>query len=100
MIKYSILATMEAKPGKEEAVVEFLKGAQPIVQDESFTINWYAFRTGKSTFAIFDTFYDEAGRDGHLNGTAAKRLMAATEELFVRPPVIEKADLVAFTTPK
>ncbi|RQR32378.1 antibiotic biosynthesis monooxygenase [Burkholderia sp. Bp9143] len=100
MIKYAILATIEARPGKEEAVAEFLKGARTIVQDESHTINWYAFRTGKSTFAIFDTFNDEAGRDGHLNGAAAQRLMAATEELFVRPPIIEKADLVAYTTPK
>jgi len=100
MIKFALLAHIEAKPGKEEAVAALLKEVQTLVLDEPFTLNWYAFRTGESTFAIFDTFSDDAGRNGHLNGEGAKRLMAATDELFVRGLVIEKADVVAFTVPK
>jgi len=99
MIKLAILATMEAKPGKEEAVAEFLASAKGLVEQEAFTVTWFAIRTGKSTFAIFDAFDNEAGRNGHLTGQAAAALMASAKDLFVRDPVIEKADLLAFKLP-
>jgi len=99
MNKLAILATMEAKPGKEEAVAEFLASAKGIVDKEAFTITWFAVRTGKSTFALFDTFNNEVGRNGHLTGQAAAALMASAKDLFVRDPVIEMADMLAFKLP-
>ena len=95
MVSYALLARMEAKPGKEAEVAEFLKGALPIVQGESGTIHWYALQIGPSTFGIFDTFTDEAGRDAHLNGEVAAALMEKAPDLFSQPPVIEKIDLLA-----
>ncbi|MEP7128359.1 MAG: antibiotic biosynthesis monooxygenase [Chitinophagales bacterium] len=95
MEKVSILARVEAKPGKEEAVENFLKSALALAQEEEGTIRWYALKIGPSTFGIFDTFHDEDGRTAHLNGKIAAALMANGDELLSKPPVIEKVELLA-----
>ena len=95
MVKLALLAKLEAKPGKEEEVAAFLKGALPLAQQENDTINWYALQLGPSTFGIFDTFETEEGRSAHLGGQIAKALMANAPELLASAPVIEKVDLMA-----
>lgn len=95
MVKYAIVARVEAKPGKEEAVEQFLKSALPLAEDEKDTVSWYALKIGPSTFGIFDTFNDEAGREAHLNGKIAAALMQHADELLSKPPVIEKVELLA-----
>jgi quinol monooxygenase YgiN len=95
MVKLALLARVEAKPGKEEEVAEFLRSALPLAEGEPGTVSWFAFRIGTSTFGIFDTFNDEAGRQAHLSGPIAAALMAKASELLAKPPVIEKLDLLA-----
>ena len=95
MVKYALLARVEAKPGKEEAVENFLKSALPLAEDEKDTIEWFALKIGPSTFGIFDTFNDEAGREAHLVGKIAAALMEHADELLSKPPVIEKVELLA-----
>jgi quinol monooxygenase YgiN len=95
MEKFALLARVQAKPGKEQTVEEFLKSAQPLAVAEPGTIRWYAFKTGPDTFGIFDTFADEAARDAHLNGEIAKALMANADALLAVPPKIEKLDILA-----
>src|ERR1700742_428840 len=95
MEKFALLARLEAKPGKEQEVADFIKSALPLAQVETQTVRWYALQIGPSTFGIFDTFTDEAGRDAHLGGEIAKALMAHADELLTVPPVIEKVDLLA-----
>ena len=46
MDKLSILVQLEAKPGKEHEVEQFLKSALPLVQAETGTTTWYAFEEG------------------------------------------------------
>ena len=64
---------------------------------EPGTISWYAIQEGPSSFAIFDTFDDEAGRDAHLNGKVAAGLMekAAAGEMFAKTPEIHKLEIIA-----
>ncbi len=95
MVKYAILARVEAKPGKEQAVEQFLKSALALAEDEKDTVSWYAIKIGPSTFGIFDTFNDEAGREAHLNGKIAAALMQHADELLSKPPTIEKVELLA-----
>src|SRR6202041_2408904 len=76
MDKLSILVQLEAKPGKEHEVEQFLKSALPLVQAETGTTTWYALKMGPSKFGIFDTFADEKGRNAHLGGEVAKALFA------------------------
>ncbi len=100
MDKFALLATLEAKPGKEKEVEEFLKSAQPLAAAEPGTTTWYALKLGPAKFGIFDTFKDEAGRDAHLSGEIAKALMAKAGELLAKPPQIEKVELLASKAPK
>ncbi|MHA4846696.1 putative quinol monooxygenase [Flavitalea antarctica] len=95
MEKFGILARVEAKPGKETEVLEFLKSALPLAQGEPGTLRWYALQIGPSTFGIFDTFETEEGRMAHLNGPIAAALMANASSLLAKDPVLEKVDLLA-----
>jgi len=99
MVKFAILVTLEAKPGKEAEVAEFLRSARPLVEAEPATTAWFATRLSPTTFGIFDVFPDEAGRDAHLTGEVAKALMAKASDLFSRPPTIEKLDVLASKLP-
>ncbi len=102
MTKYALYVPLEAKPGKEKEVADFLKSAVPLVNAEPGTITWYAIQEGPSSFAIFDTFDDEAGRDAHLNGKVAAALMekAKAGDLFAKPPQIMKLEIIADKLPK
>ena len=91
----AILATLEAKAGKEEELSAFLKSALPLAAQETQTLSWFAFRIGPSKFGIFDTFSDEDGRNAHINGEIAKALFAKADELLAAPPEIEKPDILA-----
>ena len=65
MTKYALYVPLEAKPGKEKEVADFLRSAIPLVNAETETISWFAIQEGPSSFAIFDTFDDEAHRPLH-----------------------------------
>jgi quinol monooxygenase YgiN len=96
MIKLAFVARFEAKPGKEEDVAAFFEQAFQLAQKEPTTVNWFAYRFSKSTFGVFDTFEDEAGRQKHLNGPIGQALMARTPELFTAAPSIEPVALMNF----
>ena len=99
MTKLSLFVELKAKPGKEEAVAEFLAGAQGLVAGEAGTVAWFAVRFDTQTFAIFDAFENEAGRDAHLNGAVAAALMAHADELLAVAPAIRKANVLADKSP-
>ena len=99
MVTVALLVRLEAKPGKEAAVESFLRGGLALVQAEPATITWYAIRLGPSTFGIFDTFPDDAGRQAHLAGRVAEALMANAAELLAQPPSIEKVDVLTAKLP-
>lgn len=95
MSKLALLARLEAKPGKEKEVEDFLRSGLAIVQEEPGTITWYAIKLGDSSYGIFDTFEDEDGRNAHLSGKVAEALMKKASELFSKEPSIEKAEILA-----
>src|SRR5947208_14288 len=80
MTKFALYVPLVAKPGKEKEVADFLRSAVPLVNAEPGTISWYAIQEAPSSFAIFDTFDDEAGRDAHLNGKVAAALMERSRQ--------------------
>lgn len=95
MVKLALLVRLEAKPGKEAEVENFLKGGLELVQQEPGTKTWYAFKLSSGGYGIFDTFEDESGRHAHLSGKVAEALMAQAPDLFSAAPVIEKVELIA-----
>lgn len=94
MVSLSLFVRLEAKPGKENDVAAFLKQGLELANQEAKTPIWFALRVGPSTFAIFDAFRDEQGRENHLNGPIAKALMAQAPHLLSEPPVIERMDVL------
>jgi quinol monooxygenase YgiN len=99
MVKVGLFVRLEAKPGKEKEVENFLMEGLPVVMEEPATTAWFGIRLGSSTFGIFDAFPDEAGRQAHLSGRVAAALMAKASELFSAPPSIEKIDVLAAKLP-
>ncbi|MGH8887490.1 MAG: putative quinol monooxygenase [Egibacteraceae bacterium] len=99
MVTKGLLVRLEAKPGKEADVEQFLQAGLSLVQDERATTVWFAIRLGPSTFGIFDAFPDEAGREAHLSGLVAKALTEQGPDLFAQPPTIEKVDVLAAKLP-
>ena len=99
MVKVALFVRLEAKPGKENEVEQFLLSGLPLVQEEPATTAWFGIRLGSSTFGIFDAFPDDAGRQAHLTGKVAAALMAQASDLFSAPPAIEKVDVLAAKLP-
>jgi quinol monooxygenase YgiN len=95
MEKLALLAWLQAKPGKEDELAEFLKSALPLANEEAGTIRWYAWQIDDVTFGIFDTFEADEGREAHLNGPIAAALMANADRLLAKPPIIEKLNILA-----
>jgi quinol monooxygenase YgiN len=94
MISLGLFVRLEAKPGKEEEVAAFLQQGLQMANQEPTTLLWFALRLGPSTFAIFDAFHDESGRQTHLNGPIAKALMASAPDLLAVPPSMEKIEVL------
>lgn len=95
----ALFARLEAKHGKEEELASFLMQGLQLANEEATTPIWFALRLGPSTFAIFDAFRDEAGRQAHLQGPIAQALMAQAPNLLAAPPVIERLDVLGAKVP-
>jgi protease I len=95
----ALFVRLEAKPGKEDEVEEFLRSGLPLVEDEPETTSWYGMRLGDRTFGIFDTFADDSGRQAHLAGRVASAMNERASDLFSQPPVIERVDVLCAKLP-
>lgn len=89
MTKFSLLASLEAKPGKEAELEKFLIQTLPQSNTESSASGFFALRTGQNTYGIFNTFNDENKSSG-LDAEVAMALFAKAGEYLLRAPVIEK----------
>lgn len=90
-----LLATLEARHGKEGELAAFLAGALPLAEAEPETVSWFAFRIDDHQFGIFDVFESDGGRQAHLSGPIAEALLARADELLAVPPKIETVDVLA-----
>ncbi|MGA8428355.1 MAG: antibiotic biosynthesis monooxygenase [Candidatus Sulfotelmatobacter sp.] len=98
-VRVALWVRLEAKPGKEGEVENFLRGGLSLVQQEPATTTWFGVRIGPTTFGIFDAFADEGGRQAHLTGRVAAALMASAADLLVQAPTIEKVEVLAAKMP-
>ena len=98
MLTKALLVRLEALPGKETELADFLTEARAIVMEEPGTVAWFAIRFGPTTFGVFDVFPDDDARDAHLAGGVGQALGPNTGVLFSDPQV-EKVDLLADKVP-
>ena len=94
MITVDLLVRLEAKTGKEEELASFLMQGIDLANRETTTPLWFALRLGGGSFAIFDAFADEAGRQAHLNGPIAEALMAQAPHLLAEAPAIQQLEVI------
>lgn len=62
------------KTDHESRIEQFLRDAQPLVQDEPGTTAWFALRFEDGHYGIFDTFPDNGARLHHLTGHVPREL--------------------------
>jgi len=94
MITCGLFVRLEAKPGKEQAVADFLEAGLELTNQEVTTPIWFALQLSPSTFGVFDAFASEEDRLAHLAGNMANSLMARVDELLASPPSIEFLDVL------
>ncbi len=99
MVSVGLLVRLEANPGKEAAVQQFLESGLDLANQEPDTTVWFAIRMGPTTFGIFDAFPSDAGRQAHLDGPIAAALMAQADDLLSVPPEITPVDVLAAKVP-
>ena len=99
MLTRSLFVRLEAKPGKENDVAAFLQQGLQLANQEATTPTWFALRLSPTTFAIFDAFEDESGRQAHLDGPIAKALMENAPNLLATAPLIERLDVLGAKLP-
>ena len=98
MLTKALLVRLEALPGKETELADFLTKARSIVMEEPGTTAWFAIQFGPSTFGVYDVFPDDEARDAHLSGGVGQALGPNTGVLFSEPQ-IEKIDILADKMP-
>ena len=92
----ALVVRLVSRPGRDQAVADFLRGGLEIIQGEPGTTTWFALRLGPS---IFDTFAGDEGRQAYLSGQVAAALMAQAPDFFSQAPLIERADILAVKMP-
>jgi len=95
MVTVGLLATLNAKPGKEDDLASFLESALPLAEAEDETVAWFAIKIDDATYGIFDVFPGPEGRQAHLDGPIAAALMARADELLSSPPDIKPISVLA-----
>lgn len=98
MVNVGLLVRIEALPGKEAEVEQFLNDGLALVGQEPDTVAWFGIRLGPSSFGIFDAFPGEPGREAHLSGPVAAALMESVGDL-IEAPTIEKVEVLAAKLP-
>ncbi|KAF7358080.1 Antibiotic biosynthesis monooxygenase [Mycena venus] len=94
----SLFVPIVAKSDTVENVTAFLASAIPLVEAEPKTIQWYGVKFtnfSTPTFAIFDTFRSESGRQTHLNGKVAGALFDNADALLSAAPEIDPGNILA-----
>ncbi len=93
-----LLVIMKAKDGKATEVEKFLKAGKSLVDREPKTVSWFGIRIAEDTYAIFDTFVEDTGREEHLNGKVAAALMENASEILegFTTQAIQQIDILAY----
>lgn len=95
--RVGILLPLIPQFGKEADLVEFIDAGYSLAQGEPQTIQWFAVKyENAATFAIFDTFASQAGRQAHLDGQIAAALAANAPNLLLPGSVnLNQVDVLA-----
>jgi quinol monooxygenase YgiN len=90
-----LLLTFKARAGHERDVEQFLVSAQPKVMEEPYTTAWFAIRTERGEYGVFDVFPDNEARLIHLTGQVPRELTKHAFSLIGSVPGLEMVNVTA-----
>jgi quinol monooxygenase YgiN len=90
-----LLLTFKARAGHEQDVEQFLVSAQPKVMEEPYTTAWFAIRTERGEYGIFDVFPDNEARLIHLTGQVPRELTKHAFSLIGSVPGVAMVNVTA-----
>ena len=86
---------LHAKAEQRDELERLLVAGQTMVDAETQTPVWFAFRISDDEFGIYDVFPSDAGRTAHVEGELAAALLGRADELLAEPPSIAPVDVLA-----
>jgi quinol monooxygenase YgiN len=90
-----LLLGFKAKALHEPQVVQFLRDANPLVQQEPRTTAWFALLFEDGSYGIFDVFPDQGGRFAHLTGHVPRELAKHALSLLGSVPDMDMLNILA-----
>jgi quinol monooxygenase YgiN len=90
-----LLLAFKAKQGHEAQVEQFLRDAQPLVEQEPGTVAWFALRLASGYYGIFDVFADNGARFAHLTGPVPRELTKHALSLLGDVPDMDLLQVLA-----
>ena len=94
-ITCGLLLSFRAKEGNELKVEQFLRDAEPLVQQEPGTIAWFALRWPERRYGVFDVFPDHGARFAHITGHVPRELAKHAFTLLGGMPSMDMLDILA-----
>jgi quinol monooxygenase YgiN len=94
-ITCGLLLSFRAREGNELKVEQFLRDAEPLVQQESGTLAWFALRWADRRYGIFDVFPDHGARFSHITGHVPRELAKHAFTLLGGMPSMDMVDILA-----
>jgi quinol monooxygenase YgiN len=91
----ALLLTFKAQVGRTGDVEEFLRDAQPFIEEETETTAWFAIRFESGAYGVFDTFPDNGARLKHLVGHVPRELAKNALTLLGSMPDMEMMEVIA-----
>ncbi len=91
--------TLEAKPGNELLLEQFLRDARPFVLDEPRTQAWFAVQLDRGRYGLFDVFPDSPARIKHLTGRVPRALLKQARTLLGGVPRMNMLKVTAEKLP-
>ena len=87
---------IEARPGKEDEVIQMLRDIGACVEGEPATGPWFAVRHSLTTFAIFEAFPNIVGRNAHVAGGGGDifRDVERMNAILAHPAHVQKVDIL------
>jgi hypothetical protein len=83
-VRYGILATLEAKPGRGDDLAAFLTKGRELAVAEAGTVTWYAFKLSDTTYG--SSTRSTTRRAGRPTSTARSRPRSARSPTTCSPP--------------
>jgi quinol monooxygenase YgiN len=87
---------IEARPGREEEVVQMLRDIRACVEEEPGTGPWFGVRYSPTVFGIFEAFPDVAARQAHVDGGGGDifRDLERMNAILAHPAHVMKVDVL------